>query len=106
MNIIKRFLRKLYAKRTGRTCACCAHNCGGKCKRPYEQFMACWHSITRPGFEYACSMHIEGRCNEEAIAAPGDMTEEEKYQMGKIVETLQEASETAQDAGLLDNEYI
>ena len=39
----------------------------------------------------------------EAGMAPGDLTEEEKYQLGKIVETLQEASETARDGGLLED---
>lgn len=95
MHIIKRFLRKLYAKRTGRTCARCAHNCGGKCKRPYEQFMACWHSITRPGFR-----------KKRQRPAPAPLTEAQAHQLALIKDALDEASQTAQDGGLLDNEYI
>lgn len=53
------------------------------------ELLRCWHGITRPGYE--------PRQTQE----PGDLTEEERYQMQKIVTTLQEASETAKDGGLL-----
>lgn len=107
---IKQFLRDWYAKRTGRNCASCAHNRGGRCCHPDgNMFMRCWHSITRPGYEY--SPGVEGY-NNAAAAAEGlvagiepstaDLTPEELHQLGKIVETLQQASETARDGGLLD----
>jgi hypothetical protein len=102
---IKNTMVRIAEKITGRKCCACAHNCGGRCCHPNgKTFMRCWQSITRPGFEYASSRHIEGSCNEKAFVAPGDLTEEELYEMGKIVESLQEASATAQDAGLLEDD--
>lgn len=90
---IKYNLSRLVEKITGRKCTRCLHNCGGRCTHPSDgMFMKCWHGITRPGFE-----------ERPAEPAPGDLTDEEKYQMEKIVETLQEASETARDGGLLEN---
>lgn len=92
---IKQFLRDWYAKRTGRKCISCAHSCGGPCCHPDgNMFMRCFNSITRPGFEERQA--VEG-------PVPGDMTPEEKYELGKIVETLQEASATAKDGGLLSD---
>ena len=109
---IKSYLSQLVEKITGRKCTRCRHNCAGRCCHPDgRMFMRCWDSITRPGFEYSEAVHYarvfsaafsEGL--KDALAAPGDMTEEEKYQLGKIVESLQEASATAQDAGLLEDE--
>ena len=101
---IKQFLRDWYAKRTGRKCASCTHSCGGRCCHPDgNMFMRCFNSITRPGFECAPSIHVEGRNNEAAAAVlhVADLTEEELHQLGKIVETLKEASATAKDGGLL-----
>lgn len=90
---IKRFLARLVEKITGRKCSRCRHNCGGRCCHPNgNMFMRCWHGITRPGWE-----------ERPADPAPGDMTDEEKYQLGKIVENLQEASATARDGGLLED---
>lgn len=90
---IKKFLARLVAKLTGRKCSRCAYNCGGKCAHPSDgMFMKCWHGITKPGFK-------ERQAQEDP--APGDLTEEEKHQLGKIVETLQVASATAKDGGLL-----
>lgn len=92
---IKQYLRDLYAERTGRKCTRCAHSCGGKCVHPSDSmFVKCFRSITRPGFEERLA---------QENPAPGDMTEEEKHQLGKIVETLQEASATAKDGGLLSD---
>lgn len=104
---IKNTMVRIAEKITGRKCCRCTHNRGGRCCHPNgETFCRCWQSITRPGFEYSPS--VEGYNNAAAAAAgleaglaPGDMTQEEKYQLGKIVETLQEASETAKDGGLL-----
>lgn len=102
---IKYKLVKLAEKITGRKCCRCAHNRGGRCCHPNgETFCRCWQSITRPGFydkhnwPFKCPTGDPG----QEGAAPGDLTEEEKYQMGKIVETLQEASATAKDGGLLE----
>lgn len=93
---IKEFLRNWNVKRTGRKCSRCKYGRGGTCAHPSDgMFMRCWHSITRPGFE-------EQQAQEEP--APGDMTPEEKYELGKIVETLKEASATAQDGGLLEGD--
>lgn len=89
---IKRFLARLVEKITGRKCSRCAYNCGGRCCHPDgRMFMRCWHGITRPGYK-----------ERPAMPAPGDLTPEEQYQMAKIVTTLQEASETAKDCGLLE----
>jgi hypothetical protein len=102
---IKNTTVRIAEKITGRKCCSCHYNVAGRCcHSDGNTFMRCWQSITRPGFEYARSIHIEGRHNEMERAEPGDLTEEEKYQMGKIVETLQEASDTAKDAGLLEDD--
>ncbi len=104
---IKHHFVRLAEKIHGRKCSRCAHNRGGKCTNPKEgAFFRCWQSITRPGFEYSPS--VECYNNAAAVVAgleaglePGDLTQEEKYQMAKIVESLQEASATARDGGLL-----
>lgn len=110
---IKHHFVRLAEKIHGRKCIRCAHNRGGKCINPKEgAFSRCWQSITRPGFEYSPS--VEGyniasaaaaalRAGMEAGMAPGDLTEQEKHELGKIVESLQEASTTAQEAGLLES---
>lgn len=90
---IKRFLTRLVEKITGKKCSRCAHNRGGRCAHPSDgMFMRCWHSITRPGYE-----------ERPADPAPGDMTLEEQHQLAQIVASLQEASATARDGGLLDD---
>ena len=87
---IKNQLVRLAEKITGRKCCRCAHNCGGTCAHPNgTTFTKCWQSLTRPGFE------------ERQEQKPGDLTDEEKHQMQKIVASLQEASETARNGGLL-----
>lgn len=92
---IKQFLRNWYAKRTGRKCASCAHSCGGRCCHPDgNMFMRCFNSITRPGYEDRQAVKDTG---------PGDLTDEERHQIAKIVETLKEASATAKDGGLLSD---
>lgn len=89
---IKNNLVKIAEKITGRKCCRCHFNVAGRCCHPNgETFCRCWQSITRPGFK------------ERQPQEPGDMTPEEKYQLGKIVESLQEASDTAKDAGLLED---
>lgn len=104
---IKHHFVRLAEKIHGRKCSRCANHGGRSCWHPDgEMFAKCWQSITRPGFEYSPS--VEGYNNAaaavaglEAGMAPGDLTEEERHQLGKIVESLQEASTTAQEAGLL-----
>lgn len=87
---IKTYLVNQAEKVTGRKCSRCRHNCGGRCCHPNGRtFMKCWQSITRPGFEVRQAQE------------PGDLTEEEKHQLDKIVTSLQEASATARDGGLL-----
>ena len=92
---IKRFLARLVEKITGRKCSRCRHNVNGRCCHPDgNMYMRCWHGITRPGFE-------ERR---ELQAPPtGTLSEEELHQLEKIVTSLQEASETARDGGLLED---
>lgn len=88
---IKKFLSRLVEKITGRKCCRCLHNCGGRCIHPSDSmFMRCWHGITRPGYE------------ERPTQEPGALTEEERHQLAQIVTSLQEASETARDGGLLE----
>lgn len=101
---IKNTLVKIAEKITGRKCCRCHYNVAGRCCHPDgNTFCRCWQSITRPGFTekriwpFQCP---KGEPGPKGMA-PGDLTEEEKYQLGKIVENLQEASATAQDAGLL-----
>lgn len=92
MEFIKNLLRKHHAKRTGRECSRCRHNCGGRCAHPSDSmFMKCWHSITRPGFELR-----------QENNAP-NLTAEEQYQLQKIRATLQEAEDAARDAGLVED---
>lgn len=104
MSIKNHFVR-LAEKFHGRKCSRCDHNHGGHCCHPNgETFCRCWQSITRPGFKERASCP-EGQFRfgeEENVAQETDgLTDEEKHQLGKIVENLQEASATAQDAWLL-----
>lgn len=90
---IKRTLANLVEKITGRKCCRCHYNVDGRCCHPDgNMFMRCWHGITRPGY-----------MERVRIPAAGDLTPEEKHQLAKIVTSLQEASETARDGGLLDD---
>lgn len=100
---IKHHFVRLVEKITGRKCCRCIFNHGGQCNLNQAAFSECWQSITRPYF----SRRNEAREPASAWAMdksglePGDLTPEEKHQLGKIVEGLQEASATAKDAGLL-----
>ena len=105
---IKYFLTKLVARITGRKCIACHHNRSGYCIHPDgTMFARCWQSITRPGYECSESVHYVHEVATplvEGIEAglDADLTEEERHQMAKIVASLQEASETARDGGLLE----
>lgn len=101
MEFIKNLLRKLYAKRTGRTCARCAYNRRGQCRRTHDQYMACWHSITRPGF-------MKKRKRKPAPApaefpTPAPLTPEQQHQLAQIKAVLEEAGNTARDGGLVED---
>ena len=88
---IKHHAVKLAAKITGRKCSRCQYNRNNICASLIpDAFSRCWQSVDRPYF----LQRVEPQ-------APGDLTPEEKHQLGKIVESLQEASATAKDAGLL-----
>lgn len=90
MSIKNHFVR-LAEKIHGRKCSRCQYDRGGTCTHPHEDaFPRCWQSLDRPRF----LQRVEN--------APGDLSEHEKHELGKIVESLQEASATAQDAGLLN----
>lgn len=92
MNIKHHFV-KLAAKITGRKCSRCQYNRSNACTNSNQDaFSRCWQSLDRPYF----LQRVETQ-------APGDLTPEEKHQLGKIVESLQEASNTAKDAGLLED---
>lgn len=101
---IKNNLVKIAEKITGRKCCRCHFNVAGRCCHPNgNTFMRCWQSITRPGYTERAQYIIGVDLSQAADMEPGDMTEEEKYQLGKIVESLQEASKTAKDGGLLED---
>ena len=88
---IKHHFVRLAEKITGRKCIRCQYNRSGTCTHPHEDaFPRCWQSLDRPDF----LQRVEN--------APGDLTEQEKHELGRIVESLKEASTTAQDAGLLN----
>lgn len=101
MEFIKNLLRKLYAKRTGRTCARCRHNRGGVCMRPYDHYMACWHSITRPGF--ARKRKKKPAPAPAEFPTPAPLTKEQAYQLAQIKAVLEEAGNTARDGGLVED---
>lgn len=95
MEFIKNILRKFYSSisRYGTSCGGCGFNDSGKCTRSYAEYMDCFHSITRPGW----------------IRRPeiltSDLTPEELDRLQKIVNTLQEAEDTARDGGLLGEDW-
>lgn len=114
---IKNIIAKLAHNMTGRKCNSCTHNCGGRCCHPSgSMFMKCWHSITRPGYEYSESVHYFNTVVPEindALQVINDalqkgmdtgLTEEEKYQLQKIAAAVQEAGEMARESGLLEEE--
>lgn len=114
---IKRALTKAAEKITGRKCYLCMYNHRGRCCHPDgEMFLRCWQSITRPGFEKRpprylkvkdeMAQHRAARNYEAAKAAevkPAPLTPEQRYQLEKIKETLQEAGNTARESGLLED---
>lgn len=88
---IKHLFVKLAARITGRKCCRCQYNRRNTCTNSHQgAFSRCWQSLDRPYF----LKRVENQ-------APGDLTDEELHQLGKIVASLQEASSTAKDAGLL-----
>ena len=92
MEFIKHILRKFHARKTGICCGTCAHqDMLGCCDCSKEEYMACWHSVTRPGWK--------------AKKAAGDLTQEERHELEKIVSALCEAEETARDGGLLGDDF-
>lgn len=114
--MIKRLLRGLVEKLTGRKCSRCCHNCGGRCCHPNgKMFMRCWHSITLPGFEKRPPRYLKiedemakhgGARNYEAAKAatatrPAQLTPEQEQQLEKIKATLQDAEDMARESGLL-----
>lgn len=105
---IKNNLVKIAEKITGRKCCRCHYNVDGRCCHPDgNTFMRCWQSITRPGYAkrvyFPSKMVSAAELRKQETQETGDLTEEELYELGKIVESLQEASDTAKDAGLLED---
>ena len=92
MEFIKHILRIIHANNPDIYCGTCAHqDMLGCCDRSKEEYMACWHSVTRPGWK--------------AKKAAGDLTQEERHELEKIVSALCEAEETARDGGLLGSDF-
>lgn len=92
---IKNTLIRVAEKITGRKCAHCFYSRGGHCAHPSDgMFKRCWQSIKRPGYR--------GKYTEKRTT-PSKLTEEEMYQLGKIVDKLQEAAKTARDCGLVED---
>lgn len=121
---IKRFLTKLVEKLTHRKCTRCKYNRAGRCTHPSDSmFMKCWHSITRPGwtgkFQKApapvdhtatgkalCDGYLDGiqATKERNDQRDKEMTEEEKYQLQKIRESLAMAEDMARESGLISED--
>ena len=109
--MIKRLLRKLAEKLTGRKCSRCCHNCGGRCCHPDgNMFMRCWHSITLPGFKKRPPKYLrtESKPSQGTRAAvKSDMPElerltpEQEYQLEQIKAALRDAEDIARESGLL-----
>lgn len=113
--MIKRLLRRLVEKLTGRKCSRCFHNCGGRCCHPNgNMFMRCWHSITLPGFEkrppkylrYEHTTPTLGRAtvketSEGVTVKVETLTPEQEQLLEKIKATLRDAEDIARESGLL-----
>lgn len=98
----KRFLSRLWEKKTGRKCSRCKYNCAGHCTHPSDDmFTKCWHSITRPGFAGRYERPV--RKVAEPVKQGPDLTQEEQHQLQQIKAALQEAGDTARDGGLLED---
>lgn len=103
---IKRFLTRLWEKKTGRKCSRCKHNRAGHCTRPSDgMYMKCWHSITRPGytgrFERA---NLEKRRKElQPLQDMQQLSTQEQHELQKIKDVLQMAADTAKDGGLVED---
>ncbi len=103
---IKILLRNVAEKLTGRKCCRCKYNRAGRCCHPDgRMFMKCWHSVTRPGFEYSESVACAqaGAAAAEGLQAglAAGLTAEEQHQLQKIKASLQEAEDIARKSGLL-----
>lgn len=93
--LIKKFLAQLVEKITGKKCSRCRYNCAGHCTHPSDSmFRRCWHGITHPGYK--------PRPGKYEKTTP-TLTAEEQHQLDKIKATLQEASDTARDGGLVED---
>lgn len=116
---IKHHFVRLAEKITGRKCSRCLHNVGGTCTHPHpDAFDLCWQTMYRPGFTPR-KTPAPGEMTEEELrqlrdtvaslteacdkAINDELTDEDMYQLEKIVDSLKVASETARDAGLLEN---
>ena len=120
----KRILRKLWERLTGRRCHRCKYNRAGHCTHPSEgMFMRCWHSVTRPGwtgkYEKApapkdpaelgkrlCEGFEDGmrHTRDRNRQRESELTQEEKYQLQKIRDALEEAEDMARESGLLSED--
>lgn len=116
--MIKRLLRRLVEKLTGRKCSRCCHNCGGRCCHPNgKMFMRCWHSITLPGFKKKPprylkiedemakhgGAHIYEAAKAGMITKPAQLTVEQEQLLEKIKATLRDAEDIARESGLLED---
>lgn len=105
---IKILLRIVAEKLTGRKCSRCKNNRAGHCCHPDgRMFMKCWHSITRPGYEYSESVYYYNTAGQAATdglqaGMAAGLTAEEQHQLQKIKASLQEAGDIARESGLLE----
>lgn len=106
---IKIILQIVAEKLTGRKCSHCKYNRAGRCCHPDgRMFMKCWHSVTRPGYEYSESVFYHNTAGQAATdglqaGLAANLTEEEHYQLQKIKASLQEAEDIARKSGLLED---
>ena len=107
MNIIKYTLAKMAEKITGRKCIRCRYRTGCRCCHPDgSMFDKCWQSLTRPGFEKRPPRYLRAKPNvgtQGVGVKPAPLTTEQKLQLERIKETLQQAEDTARESGLLED---
>ena len=93
--MFKRFLTRLWEKKTGRKCSRCKYNCAGHCTHPSEEmFTKCWHSITRPGYTGRYERPVR---KPKSVEAAEDLGR-------KFYEGLHEGLATAENPGKLTQE--
>lgn len=105
-----KFIFKLIEKLTGKRCSRCKYNRAARCHHPRAgMFRKCWHNPFRPGWTGKFQrveperppVPVATIANSEEPKENQPLTPEEEYQLQKIREVLQEASDTARESGLM-----